>query len=136
MATNAGSKTIAPYGAWSSPITSDLLVQKNISIASIHPLVSPNGSRIVYSEARPSENGRTALILRDVDSNEQDGRDLTGGKYNARCGVHEYGGGAAVELPDSGLLFTDFGSRRVYRVGQAEGQEPVPVTPGEWAARV
>ncbi len=51
---------IAPYGSWSSPITSDLIVASSIGLGEI--LV--DGSDVYWLESRPQEGGRSVLVRR------------------------------------------------------------------------
>lgn len=134
-------KITAPYGRWKSPITSDLIVQQNISfgeIRSFYPIVpnQSNGSGegkstdILWTENRPQEKGRAALIRATFDepslsssaSHQIDLQhtetDITEGNYNARSGVHEYGGGVIGVGSDGSVLFTDYDPSKwdVYRL--------------------
>ena len=54
---------IAPYGSWSSPITSDLIVASSIGLGEI--LV--DGSDVYWLESRPQEGGRSVLVRRAAD---------------------------------------------------------------------
>lgn len=102
-------RTIAPYGTWSSPITPELLTSKAISFGELLTLPNPQGkaSHLFYIENRPSEKGRAALISHNLASAIS--TDLTRGQYNARSGVHEYGGGAlAGSQKDGSVIFTDY----------------------------
>ena len=54
---------ILPYGAWRSPITSDLIVGETIGLGDI--LV--DGPDIYWIEGRPSEGGRNVLVRRSPD---------------------------------------------------------------------
>ena len=129
---------VAPYGKWKSPITSDLIVQQNISfgeIRSFYSVVREEGdvdqskkTQILWTENRPQEKGRAALIRASFEepspslgssspsssspAKEQDlphtEQDLAEGKYNARSGVHEYGGGVIGVGSDKSVIFTDY----------------------------
>ena len=52
-----------PYGAWRSPITSDLIVGEAIGLGDI--LV--DGNDIYWIEARPGEGGRNVVVRRAPD---------------------------------------------------------------------
>ena len=56
-------------------------------------------------------------------------RDVFGLSWNARTGVHEYGGTSAV-VHDGVVYFSHFTDGRVYRV--KDGQDPVAVTPSAY----
>ena len=55
--TDSASKTIAPYGSWISPFTSDFLVSGGVPLGG--PLVA--GADIYWLEGRPTEGGRQTL---------------------------------------------------------------------------
>lgn len=129
------SKTVAPYGAWKSPITADLLTQKNVRLGEIAVTrTSGSSAEIVFVENRPQEGGRAALVKRTIDlatlsPNESKNEiDLTKEKYNARSGVHEYGGGSMASSGDDKLLFTDYNTFAVFEVKGEE--EPKKLTAG------
>jgi dipeptidyl aminopeptidase/acylaminoacyl peptidase len=113
-----------PYGAWRSPITSDLSVAETIGLGG----VIVDGTDIYWTESRPSEGGRNVLVRRAGHGGHQD---VTPSPFNVRSRVHEYGGGAAT-VHDDVVVFTNFGDQRLYR--QIAGQEPDPLTPagGGW----
>ena len=83
-----------PYGAWKSPITSDLIVAETIGLGAV--LV--DGGDIYWTESRPGEGGRNVLVKRDGE------RHVTAAPFNVRTRVHEYGGGAAVVHRGHGLV--------------------------------
>src|SRR5581483_10676932 len=108
-----------PYGAWRSPITSDLIVAGSIGLGGV--LV--DGGDIYWSEGRPAEAGRSVIVRRGGDGANHD---VNPPPWNARTRVHEYGGGSAVI--DRGILyFSHFGDQRLYRL--AQGGTPEPLTP-------
>ena len=108
-----------PYGAWRSPITSDLIVGETIGLGDI--LV--DGGDIYWIEGRPSEGGRNVLVRRAPGGTIAD---ITPAPFNVRTRVHEYGGGAA--SVHAGLaFFSNFADQRLYR--QAGGSVPEPLTP-------
>ena len=81
-------REILPYGAWRSPITSDLIVGETIGLGDI--LV--DGADIYWIEGRPREAGRNVLVRLGVGGAIED---ITPAPFSARTRVHEYGGGAA-----------------------------------------
>ncbi|KAN0063302.1 hypothetical protein ACQY0O_004466 [Thecaphora frezii] len=127
--------TVAPYGTWDSPITADLLVQKRITFGEILvPTTNNDHPEVVFVENRPFESGRAAL-LHTRNGSAHDATDLTGGKYNVRSGVHEYGGGAAAVLADGSFLFTDYNPKAFDVLRTSLDDEPHVVTPEEPAHR-
>jgi len=108
-----------PYGAWRSPITSDLIVGETIGLGDI--LV--DGADIYWIEGRPREGGRSVLVRRAPDGAIAD---VTRARFSVRSRVHEYGGGSATVAGGS-IFFTNFADQRLYR--QVPGQTPKPLTP-------
>src|SRR5580658_2005231 len=104
-----------PYGAWKSPITSDLIVAETIGLNTA--LV--DGGDIYWVESRPGEGGRYVLV-------KQDGGDVTPAPFNVRTRVHEYGGGS-VTVHRGVAYFSNFADQRLYRL--AAGGAPEPLTP-------
>ncbi len=109
----------APYGAWKSPITSDMLVSKAIRLgAGIF-----DGQDIYWMEGRPQEQGRYVIVKRTSDGETTD---VNPPPFNARTRVHEYGGGSFL-VDDGVVYFTNFADQRLYRV--TPGETPTPITP-------
>ncbi len=109
----------APYGSWKSPITSELIVSKNISLGSAFFA----GEDIYWIEARPSDGGRQVLVRRTLDGQISD---VTPAPFNVRTRVHEYGGRCHV-IHDGVLYFANFADQRLY--AQKIGGDPQPLTP-------
>jgi hypothetical protein len=80
-------KIIAPYGAWVSPVSVELMTEAAIGLSGL----SVDGQDLYWLEARPSENGRTVLCRRRADGEIEH---LTPPPFNVGSRVHEYGGGA------------------------------------------
>lgn len=81
-----------------------------------------DGDQVYWSEQRPRESGRNAIVRTTVSGNE----DLLPVPFSARSRVHEYGGGAFTAARDS-LFFCHDLDQRVYR-RNADG-EIVALTP-------
>jgi dipeptidyl aminopeptidase/acylaminoacyl peptidase len=115
----SGATRIAPYGAWESPISAQLLA------ASGHPVEGGRyvGSDIWWSELRSAEGGRYA-VRRAVDGEPVD---VLPAPWNARSRVHEYGGGAWTATDDGRLVFVNFADQRIYLL-EPGVDEPVPLT--------
>lgn len=113
--------TVAPYGSWQSPITTDILATEGgVSLGYVD--VTEAGS--YWVEGRPQENGRSALVFR---SHGGEPVDAVPPGFNVRSRVHEYGGGAWFR--DGDVLFcSSFDDSRLYRIEQP-GAEPKPITP-------
>jgi dipeptidyl aminopeptidase/acylaminoacyl peptidase len=108
-----------PYGAWRSPITSDLIVAGSIGLGGV--LV--DGADIYWTEGRPAEGGRSVIVRRGADGANHD---VNLPPWNARSRVHEYGGGSAV-VDRGTLYFSHFADQCLYRL--ATGGAPEPLTP-------
>jgi dipeptidyl aminopeptidase/acylaminoacyl peptidase len=116
----------APYGSWSSPITSDMIAAASIGLGEI--LVE--GADVYWLESRPQEGGRSVVVRRAADGALAE---LTppmptngGPLFSVRSRVHEYGGGAY--LVDAGTLyFANDADQRLYR--QPPEGAAAPITP-------
>ncbi|MBX2863777.1 MAG: S9 family peptidase [Leptolyngbyaceae cyanobacterium MAG.088] len=109
----------APYGAWQSPITSEIIVSNSIRLGSIQL----DGSDIYWSELRPAEKGRS-LIVRHTAAGVL--TDVTPAAFNVRTRVHEYGGGA-YWVDQGDIFFANFLDQRLYQ--QSLDASPTPLTP-------
>lgn len=99
---------IKPYGAWKSPITSNLIASASIRIGDIQV----DGEDIYWIESRPEQGGRNTIIRRTPDGRQAE---IIPEPCNARSRVHEYGGGAM--LADRGAVyFSNDEDRQIYRV--------------------
>ncbi len=112
--------TVAPFGTWKSPITSELIVAKTIGLGG--PVI--DGDDFYWGESRPSEAGRNVIVrLRDGQVS-----DLNPAPTNARTRVHEYGGGAVL-ISNGQVFYTNFKDQQIYQV--ADGvQQPITQNPG------
>jgi len=113
--------TTAPYGSWVSPIAPELVSSEG-GVQFGYVDVSEDG--VYWTESRPNENGRTALVYKPRDGEPVD---VVPPGFNVRSRVHEYGGGAWFR--DGDVLFcSSFDDSRLYRIDGA-GAEPQPITP-------
>ncbi len=108
-----------PYGSWPSPLTADLIVESATSPGEV--LAGLDDAW--WSEMRPSEGGRVAIV-RHRPGGER--IDVLPEGFSARTGVHEYGGGAWW-LHDDALFFANAADQRLYRLDA--GVAPRPLTP-------
>lgn len=109
----------APYGAWRSPIGSDLVAAAGAPLGG----AAFDGEDVTWSRLRPAEGGRTTLYRRTPDGVV---REVVPAKFDVRSAVHEYGGGAWTSLA-GGVVFAHFADQRLYRVDG--GGEPRALTP-------
>ena len=80
-------KAVAPFGAWVSPVTTDLMTAAAISLGAL----TVDGDSLVLARRAPERGGRTVLCRRGADG---DIEELTPAPINVGSRVHEYGGGA------------------------------------------
>ncbi len=110
---------VTPYGAWKSPITSELIVSETIGLGK--PLL--DGEDIYWLEGRPAEGGRNVIVRRTPDGTLTD---LLPQPFNARTRVHEYGGGSFT-VHERTVYFSNYSDQRLYRL--LPGGRPEPLTP-------
>jgi dipeptidyl aminopeptidase/acylaminoacyl peptidase len=112
-------RTVAPYGTWSSPITSRMVAQAGVRLSM--PWVEDGVCW--WLEGRAAEAGRVVLLRKDVGT---DPVDVVGADFNVRTSVHEYGGGGYC-VHRGVAFFSNFDDQRLYRVDP--GSEPTPISP-------
>lgn len=112
--------TVAPYGSWRSPIDATAVVAAGIGLS--EPQI--DGETVYWLESRPSEGGRSAIVVKAPDA---DPVDLLSAPWNARTRVHEYGG-ASFAVRNGVVVFSNDQDGRLYRIDRA-GAEPAPITP-------
>jgi dipeptidyl aminopeptidase/acylaminoacyl peptidase len=109
----------APYGSWSSPITPAMLANSSIRLG----FTWLEEGHVYWTESRPDEGGRIALMRGDASTSPAD---VVDERFNVRTRVHEYGGGA-FSVHRGTVLFSDFEDQRLYRLGAGDA-EPVAIT--------
>jgi hypothetical protein len=100
---------VSPYGFWSSPITSDLVVADAIRLDQ----VALDGNAIYWTESQPQKQGRSFVYR----ATEGEAPELVTpddeNHFNVRTRVYEYGGGSFVV--EGGILyFSNFADQRLY----------------------
>ena len=116
-----GSQRGAPCGSWKSPITSDVIVAGAVGLGQL----AFDGDDVLWTEMRPSDEGRNVLVRR---TNDGKNTDVTPAGFNVRTRVHEYGGGDYL-ASGSVVYFSNFTDQRVYR--HEAGGSPHPLTTPE-----
>ncbi|MBD2203307.1 S9 family peptidase [Calothrix sp. FACHB-1219] len=109
---------IAAYGAWRSPITTNLITSQTIGLGQIWL----DGEDIYWSELRPSEKGRNVIVRLKNGAIS----DVTPAGYNVRTRVHEYGG-ASFLVVNGTVYFVNFADQRLYC--QSADSAPQAITP-------
>ncbi|MGV4984477.1 dipeptidyl-peptidase 5 [Streptomyces sp. NRAIS4] len=114
----------SPYGSWPSPV--------DAAMAAAHDgqpeWVGFVGDEVWWTEPRPAEGGRRALVRRTAEGAEEA---VLPAPWNVRNRVVEYGGRpwtGAVRGGEPLVVFTHFADQRLYRY-QPGGGEPRPLTP-------
>ena len=113
---------VSPYGFWSSPITSDLVVADAIRLDQ----VALDGNAIYWTKSQPQKQGRYFLYRAFEGEEPELVTPDDENHFNVRTRVHEYGGGSFV-VEDGIVYFSHFADQRLYR--QNVGQQPRPITP-------
>ncbi|KAK6506590.1 hypothetical protein TWF481_005048 [Arthrobotrys musiformis] len=130
-----GSRKIAPYGTWESPISIETISGKSISLQEC--AVSLLTKSIYHLEGRPAEAGRSVLCYTSSSSSSK--VEVIPKDYSCRTSIHEYGGAAFKPYPnEEAFVFTvPGGSRSVYKValqkdenGNTSAGEPVTLVSG------
>lgn len=110
--------TIASYGTWPSPISSDLIVSETVRLSDI----VLDGQDVFWIEMRPSEGGRNVIVRCTGDGETSD---VTPKDFNVRTRVHEYGG-RSFTVNGADVYFCNFSDQQIYF--QTFDSDPLPVT--------
>ncbi|KAK7316755.1 hypothetical protein RJT34_00455 [Clitoria ternatea] len=118
-------KSVAPYGSWKSPITSDMVsgATKDLDGTAVD-----GRGRLIWLESRPTESGRVVLVL-EPQSLGSEPIDITPKEFGVRTLAQEYGGGAFTVSGDV-IFFVNYSDQRLYKQSLASLDVlPVPLTP-------
>ena len=113
-----GRKKIDTYGTWPSPIAAEAVGGQTLRLQ----LVQSAGAWVYWTEGRPSEGGRVALMRARSSGRPEE---MLPAPFSARSRVHEYGGGEFLVAGDR-IFFVNDTDQQVYET-QA-GAEPRPLT--------
>ncbi len=102
-----------PFGTWPSPITADLVASAFVSFGELQS----DGEDLYFLESRPSERGRTALMLW---RSAEECFEVTNDGFDVRTMVHEYGGGAYA-VANGIAFFVNKSNQDIYQVDPAHG---------------
>jgi dipeptidyl aminopeptidase/acylaminoacyl peptidase len=119
----AATARTVPYGAWTSPITAAEAAAGGARVEWLGFV----GDQVWWTELRPEEGGRSALVGRAPDGTTAD---LLRAGWSVRSRVIEYGGRPWLALgadASAGFVFTNGDDQRVYRC--APGADPAPISP-------
>ena len=78
----------APFGQWPSPISAANVARGAVRL-SFPELVGEHGEQVWWTEGRPEQAGRMAVVRATADGSVTD---VLPAPWNARTRVHEYGG--------------------------------------------
>jgi dipeptidyl aminopeptidase/acylaminoacyl peptidase len=120
-------KKIAPFGTWDSPLSADALLADQVGLGSPLPL----SNSLLWTESRPTEGGRVALVARGVDGETHE---LLAADGSIRTRVHEYGGGALAARGQR-IIFSSDRDRRLHTMElDGTGQRTLtPEGPFSWS---
>jgi dipeptidyl aminopeptidase/acylaminoacyl peptidase len=110
-------KTPRPFGSWPSPITPDLVARASRRLGSVQAV----GSALYWSELRPEEAGRQAIVRASPHGLEE----VLPREFSARSRVHEYGGGEFLAA-GTAVYFINDADQEVYCL--APGRAPHRIT--------
>ncbi len=102
------STSIAPFGAWPSPISAEMVAAGATPLSS----VVLDGADIYWLAGRSAEAGRTTLMRRPGPAAAAE---VTPMPFNVRSRVHEYGGGAYA-VAGGVVVFSHHADNRLYRL--------------------
>lgn len=115
-------KQTRPYGAWASPITTDLIVSSTIGLGEIQL----HQGQLYWIEMRPEEKGRYVVVQWQEDGSVLD---RIPEHLNARTRVHEYGGGSFLVDEDT-VYLANFSDQTLYQIKSAD-EEVLLTKPGD-----
>lgn len=127
---------IASYGSWESPISSGFIVSTGIGFSDLlaHP-TDPN--TLVWTESRPQESGRCALVCCKLSEGGSEFREILPppdsklGFFSSRTRVHEYGGSASLITSKSELFFTNFKDQSLRKIPTLSSSGSIEQSPPE-----
>ncbi len=117
-------RVAAPYGSWASPFPIELLTKGAVTFGEI----GAAGGRRWWLEGRAEEGGRQVLVRLEPGGTLTR---LTPEGFNARCRVHEYGGGAFLVEGDL-VVVSEFATGRLQRVTAPGALEPLTPDGRAW----
>jgi dipeptidyl aminopeptidase/acylaminoacyl peptidase len=98
--------SIATFGSWKSPISSDLIVADSVRLGQVRI----NGSDIYWTEGRPKEAGRDVLVRYAADGQSAD---VTSAPISVKSRANEYGGGCFLPAGER-LFFSNNEDQQLY----------------------
>src|SRR5262245_29194948 len=111
-------KRTLPYGVWPSPVSAALAARGSRRTG----LLQADGDAIYWSESRPEEQGRQAIVRVGADGVRED---ILLAPWSARSRVHEYGGGEFL-VAGGTVYFVNDKDQQVYTL--EPGRQPQRLT--------
>ena len=108
-----------PFGSWPSPVGAESIASGGIRVDQL----VLDGDDVFWTEQRPSELGRVAIVRCSVDGKHHE---CLPPPFSARSKVHEYGGGAFT-VCNGRVWFCNQSDQRIYQAG--DGRPIQPLTP-------
>ena len=121
MSKESGTQRVAPYGAWDSPIATEMLTAGALRFDEL----DVDGDDLYWVESRPDEQGRYAAMRYSSDGEISE---VTTSQHSARTLVHEYGGGSLAVSGGIGY-YSNFADQRLYRRAVDGSEPPTTLTP-------
>ncbi|KAJ0857822.1 putative bleomycin hydrolase [Helianthus annuus] len=100
-------KLTAPYGSWSSPITSDIVSGAGKTLCGT---AVDSFGRLLWLESRPTESGRSVVVK----GGDDEATDITPKGFSVRTLANEYGGGDFSVSGDT-VFFSNYDDQRLYK---------------------
>lgn len=117
-----GRKKIEAYGVWPSPIAADAVGGQTLRLQ----LVQSVGPWVYWSEGRPTDGGRVALMRARSSGRPED---LLPPPYSARSRIHEYGGGEFLVAGER-IFFVNDKDQQVYETRAGSLPRRITSQPG------
>jgi dipeptidyl aminopeptidase/acylaminoacyl peptidase len=114
------STSTAPFGAWPSPISAEMVAAGATPLSS----VVLDGSDVYWLAGRAAEAGRTTMMRK---RGAGAASEVTPLPFNVRNRVHEYGGGAYA-VAGGEVVFSHHADNRLYRLPSGAGAHATPFT--------
>jgi dipeptidyl aminopeptidase/acylaminoacyl peptidase len=117
--------TTSPFGTWISPIDAETVAAGETRVE----WAACVGDEVWWTELRPQESGRSALVRRTPEGVVSD---VLTRRWNVRTRVIEYGGRPWLPLggPDDGFVFTNWDDQRVHLASREHSPRPISPEPG------
>ena len=94
---------VAPYGRWTSPISSEVVSQSGLAIGDVSS--HPSCPWIAYTITEPQHRGRSTLVYQSTSLHAPPTTLTQASHGTVRSFVHEYGGGACAMQSDTSIIF-------------------------------